>query len=179
MEEKVRIDKHIELRVPAVEMAEEKYRAVMNSHDYLLPWLGWAHYYEKDGLPTMQKFQEEQAKKFKDSVSYAYDIFYDGKFAGSIDLKHYLLNKSVYEIGYWLDKDMSGRGIMTAAANKITELAFDKLGQHRVVIRAASGNKPSRAVAERCGYTLEGELRDAIILEGEYHNEVIYGKING
>lgn len=177
MEKKINVDEHIELRAASPDIAEEKYHSAMNSHDHLLPWLSWAHYYEHDGGPVMLKFQENKAREFDEGISFVYDIFYDKEFTGSIELMHFSEENKTCEIGYWLDKDMTGKGVMTTVVDTITALAFGELGRHRVEIRAAHDNLASRAVAERCNYTLEAELRDAIILEGEFHNQVIYAKI--
>src|SRR4051812_41393025 len=67
-------------------------------------------------------------------------------------------NNDSGEIGYWLDRGHTGRGIVTRAARALTTAAFDRLRLHRVTIRAGVDNTASRAVAERLGYTFEGVL---------------------
>ncbi|MDW2097456.1 GNAT family protein, partial [Vibrio sp. 1751] len=48
----------------------------------------------------------------------------------------------------------------------------------RIAIHADSTNQKSRAVAERCGYEFEGELRnERLTTSGELSNTVIYAKI--
>jgi ribosomal-protein-serine acetyltransferase len=82
--------------------------------------------------------------------------------------------KRMAEIGYWLDKDMQGKGIITRATRALVTCAFQEYGLNKVEIHAAVGNKRSRAVPERLGFTQEGILRQAQWLNGRAHDMVIY-----
>ena len=181
METKILLDEHIELRAVSPEWAAEKYAAAIASREHLLPWLSWIHFYEngtpEEGTKNMRKFQESKATEFEKGTNYTYDIFVDGQFAGGIELMAISNENHYCEIGYWLAKDFTGRGIMTRATNKMTEIAFDKLNMHCVSIHAAHENKASRAVAERCGFDFEVELRERLLLEGRYYNQAIYSKL--
>jgi RimJ/RimL family protein N-acetyltransferase len=55
---------------------------------------------------------------------------------------------------------------MSKALQAITDYGFDRLGLHRVEAIIAVGNQRSSAVAERCGFRLEGTLRDFFRTEG-------------
>lgn len=73
------------------------------------------------------------------------------------------------EIGYWAHPDARGRGVTTeavrlAARHALLPLDDGGLGLHRVLIRAAAGNRASRAVAERAGFTETGRDREAELL---------------
>ena len=55
-------------------------------------------------------------------------------------------------------------------------LGFEQLRARRLEIRTDSRNAASRAVAERCGFTLEGVLRrDALDVEGQPCDSCVYG----
>jgi ribosomal-protein-serine acetyltransferase len=79
------------------------------------------------------------------------------------------------EIGYWLDKDTQGKGIITRATTTLVTYAFQEYGLNKVEIHAAVGNKKSRAVPERLGFTQEGILRQTEWLNGRAHDMVVYG----
>jgi RimJ/RimL family protein N-acetyltransferase len=66
----------------------------------------------------------------------------------------------VAEIGYWTRADARGRGSTTRAVRLVARWAFDA-GAARVQLRADVENTPSRRVAEKVGFTLEGVLRSA------------------
>jgi len=60
----------------------------------------------------------------------------------------------LWEIGYWLRSGATGRGVMTAVARALTDLAFSSSNTERVAIRCDVANTASAAVARRLGFTL-------------------------
>jgi RimJ/RimL family protein N-acetyltransferase len=78
---------------------------------------------------------------------------------GSIGLT-WNATRDVVEIGYWLRACARGRGLTTRALTLVTRHAVEA-GAARVQLRADVENVPSRRVAEKAGFTLEGILRSA------------------
>ncbi|QKW27840.1 GNAT family N-acetyltransferase [Streptomyces seoulensis] len=66
------------------------------------------------------------------------------------------------EIGFWAVKEHRGNGYVAEAAGAAARWAFTHLGVDRLEWRAEVGNRASRAVAERAGFTVEGTLRSAL-----------------
>lgn len=87
-------------------------------------------------------------------------IWLDGRLVGSIGLRVDPLDQKG-EIGYWIDGDAEGRGIVTRACERFCAFAFEELGLHRIELYAATENTRSRAVAGRLGMTPEGVAREA------------------
>lgn len=56
---------------------------------------------------------------------------------------------------------MWSRGIGTAVAKAITEIAFTELGMHRVLAASSERNPASVRCFRRAGFVEEGRLRDA------------------
>jgi RimJ/RimL family protein N-acetyltransferase len=82
-----------------------------------------------------------------------------GRVVGSIGLT-WDESRDVAEIGYWSRADVRGRGVMTRALRLLVRYALGS-GAERVQLRADVLNVPSRRVAEKAGFTLEGVLRAA------------------
>ncbi len=70
------------------------------------------------------------------------------------------------DTGYWVRKSAQRRGIATETANAMLRYAFGALGMRRVGLTHSSGNEPSRRIAERLGFALEGIQRRANMLPG-------------
>lgn len=174
--DEIKVDEQVTLKRFSHDADQIKYNTIINNREHLLPWLPWAHLYKE--FKEMPEFTELQIKCFDEGSVLGYDIFYEGKFAGSIDLHHLSAENRSCEIGYWLSKDFVGKGIATRTANKITEYAFDEIDMHRVMIRAASKNKASCAVVGRLNFNHEGTLRDEELLDGEYYDTEVFAKLN-
>lgn len=71
------------------------------------------------------------------------------------------IEQGTAEIGYWLAPWGRGRGVMTRAAALVVDHALDPAGLDlvRVSWRAMVGNWPSRRVAWRVGFRVEGTIR--------------------
>jgi RimJ/RimL family protein N-acetyltransferase len=83
-----------------------------------------------------------------------------------------------FEIGYWIRPEAAGQGHVSEAVRLLAALAFDRLRARRVEIRCDARNLKSRAVAERCGFTLEGVLRcDALGVDGQARDTAVYARI--
>lgn len=171
----IEVDGQIVLKRFSHDADQAKYDAIIRNREHLLPWLPWAHFYKE--FKEMPEFTESQIKCFDEGTAFGYDIFYEGKFAGSADYIHFSEADKSIEIGYWLDKDYTGKGIVTRAVAKMVEYAFAELGMHRVVIQAASKNKASCRVAERLDFVHEGTQRESQYLDGEYYDTEIYSKL--
>lgn len=83
--------------------------------------------------------------------------------------------QAVGSVGYWLAADAQGRGIATRAVAAYLDHAFGPWGLRRMEIRAAVDNLPSRAIAERLGFTHEGTLRGLHLVRGVVQDVAVYG----
>lgn len=63
-------------------------------------------------------------------------------------------------LGFFADCAHVNQGYLTEAARHALRFAFDDLGAHRVGIWCDDTNTASRRVAERCGFRLEGHVRE-------------------
>ncbi|HVF87449.1 MAG TPA: GNAT family protein, partial [Pyrinomonadaceae bacterium] len=80
----------------------------------------------------------------------------------------------VAEMGYSLGAEHQGRGIVTACMRVLIHYTFDELKLNRVELRCAAENLKSRAVAERLGFTREGELRESWLIHGRFVGQIVY-----
>lgn len=81
-----------------------------------------------------------------------------------------------YELGYIVDCAHEGRGYVTEAAKSALAFIFDHLQAHRVSLLCDETNVRSARVAERCGFTLEGRIReDKRAPDGRFTDTLCYG----
>jgi RimJ/RimL family protein N-acetyltransferase len=73
------------------------------------------------------------------------------------------------------ERDGWGRGLGTEATELMVGHAFEGLGLHRVGLAVFSYNERAIRAYEKAGFQVEGRLRDAILREGRYYDEVQMG----
>lgn len=82
------------------------------------------------------------------------------------------------DIGYTFLPQYQGRGFAAEAATAMVDLAFARLGAHRVTgrndARNNARNDASAAVLERLGMRLEAHLIENEWVKGEWTDESIY-----
>ncbi|THA30881.1 N-acetyltransferase [Streptomyces sp. A1277] len=71
-----------------------------------------------------------------------------------------------YEVGFWTAKEQRGRGYTTEAVLCAARWSFTALGCDRLEWKAETGNVPSRAVALKAGFRMEGDQRSGLLNKG-------------
>jgi ribosomal-protein-serine acetyltransferase len=70
------------------------------------------------------------------------------------------------DTGFWVRKSAQGRGFATESTNALLRYAFGALGMRRVGITHSEGNRASRRIVEKLGFSPEGIQRSANRLPG-------------
>jgi len=79
-------------------------------------------------------------------------INYAGKIVGEIHLQHYDKTKNEIEIGYWIDEDYQGRGIVKRSAMAVLDYVFNELKVDRVNLYCNVENIRSENLAKALGF---------------------------
>jgi ribosomal-protein-alanine N-acetyltransferase len=96
-----------------------------------------------------------------------------GSLIGLVSLVH--REPSQGQIGWALHGAHRGRGYATEAAISLTKYAFETVGLHRVHADTAIDNVTSWRVMERIGLRREGVQRESCLVDGLWHDMVLYG----
>lgn len=105
-------------------------------------------------------------------------IIVDGKVVGSISVEQMMdVRSKDAEIGYMLDTDYWGQGVMTDAVREICEIAFRELDIIRITGMVYEPNVASARVLEKNGFVLEGVLKNAVVKDENIYNLRIFGKV--
>ncbi len=144
----------------------------------LSPWMPWAH--PAPCRESMQIYFATIEDKWRDreQLDFQWIEKSSGRLIGKGGFHHidWLLPK--FEIGYWLRTSSGGQGYCTEAVNGLISYAKTELGAKRLEICSDPRNVRSRAVAERCGFTLEGVLRKNMRApDGALRDSCMYGLV--
>lgn len=79
------------------------------------------------------------------------------------------------EIGFRLfDPALAGRGYVTAATGLLVDYLFSAYQYHRLELLMEPNNTGSERVAQKCGFSYEGTLRQAFFLTGKIRDAKLY-----
>lgn len=80
------------------------------------------------------------------------------------------------EIGYFLDPDLWGQGLMTEAVKAVLDFGFGPVGLHSVEAATHPSNISSMHVLEHTGFVREGYFKENIRANGEFVDSVVYSR---
>lgn len=81
------------------------------------------------------------------------------------------------ELGYVVVPEARGRGVATQTLQLLTEWAEQELEALRIELWISAANEPSKRVAERAGYELEGIHRSVHFKQGERDDFEIWARV--
>lgn len=150
----------------SLELVEEKHtEAILNlvsaNKLILREWLPWV---DEADLKFIKKFVSNSKRQYKAKTDFAYVIIYNDEIVGRIGI--YQINNKTGAVGYWLDENFQGKGIITKASIAIIDYAFDFLHLNRIEIKCGTQNYKSQGIPERLQFKKEG-----IIPKGEIINK--------
>ncbi len=171
----------LDLRAPSAGDGAVVYEAVSESLPELrrflgsLPWLASEY-----TLDTAEVFCRTSQASHLTRTDLVYLVFRrdTGRLVGCVGLHRPVWSTPKLEVGYWGRTSETRRGFMSEAVNALVAMAFEQLRAARVELVVDEENVASRRVAERCGFALEGVLRnERRAPNGDLRNTCIYARI--
>jgi RimJ/RimL family protein N-acetyltransferase len=153
-------------------------QAILESIDRLSPWLAWAN------PPPPVEVSEETCRRaherfLRNEDLMAFFLLKDGgSLVGGSGLHDADWDLRSFEIGYWGRSAFAGRGLITEGVRALAGHALGPLAANRVLVVTDDLNVASWKLAERCGFELEGILRnERRNLAGRLRDTRIYSRI--
>jgi aminoglycoside 6'-N-acetyltransferase len=97
-----------------------------------------------------------------------------GHLIGETDLRWLSVEHRQGEVGVILHPDAQGQGFATETISALLDLAFDRLGLHRVTAQTNAGNAASIRGLRRLGLRQEGHLRECVRFGDAWHDELVF-----
>ena len=157
---------------------DSTYLAAQESAAALRAWMPWAH--PSPLLASMEKYFStcEEKWRTREMLDFQWIEKSSGELIGKGGFHHIDWMIPKFEIGYWLRTSYSGKGFCTEAVNGLVQFAQSELRAKRLEIRSQPANIRSRAVAERCGFALEGVLRSSLLgADNALRDSCMYAKV--
>lgn len=159
--------------VPAtVEYAKEIFKIMQSDTKNMIFWM-------PDGLfESPEHALISYYRRNREMRTMLFGIFKDGKLLGEIGFSGIFMKSGKVEIGYWLRKSARGHGVINKLLPRIEKIAFEQDWCHKIQLHCDTKNTPSKSIAEKNGYVLEGIIRqDSKWPNGSLRDKMYFGKL--
>lgn len=103
----------------------------------------------------------------------------DGEHIGEVVLNDYDAdNRSIgFRIALNANRNF-GQGYGTEATRAVVDYAFEVIEVHRIGLEVYAFNPRAQRAYEKCGFTVEGRLREALHWDGQWIDAVVMGMLS-
>ncbi len=173
MNYEILVNDHIILKLSHEEDAEAFFNLTDKNREHLRPWLPWVDVTLSP--EDTKKYLITCQEGFRDKKSADFGIIYNGVAVGRMGFHTINHTHKWAEVGYWLDAEYQGKGIMTESVKALMNWGFKEYNLHRIQIKCDSLNIKSKAIPERLGFVLEGTAREDHVHGDTFSDGLIFG----
>ncbi len=106
-------------------------------------------------------------------MPFAIDV--EGRFAGQITVNNIVRGSAQFaSVGYWLDRQYAGRGVMPLAVAMVIDHCFLAAGLHRIEVAIRPENSNSLRVVEKLGLREFGYAPRYLHIDGVWRDHRLY-----
>lgn len=125
---------------------------------------------------------EEEEKWFQsitaisDTYKFAIETICDNKFIGGCNISGVDWKNGVATVGIFIgSKEHIGKGYGTDAMNVLIKFVFMQMNINKIRLTVYSYNEAALGCYEKCGFRVEGVLRQEIFRDGKLYDKVAMG----
>lgn len=155
----------------------ELWHAIEGSRWHLERWLPWVPF--NNSPEASQRYAEACAADWDSgrAVRFAIRERHTRELLGVVGLDSCVHLHRSCELGYWLRREATGRGIMSEAAKASVDFALMRMGVHRIRCAAATDNHGSLRVIGRLGFRFEGIARQAEFVGARWLDHAVFSRL--
>jgi [ribosomal protein S5]-alanine N-acetyltransferase len=157
--------------------AAEWSRLRLANESWLSPWepsapVPWRERHTPAAYRGMRRSGVRQARM---GTALPFAVRVEGRLAGQVTVDNVRRGalRSAY-LGYWIDREVAGRGMASLAVALVCDHVFGPVGLHRIEADIRPENLPSQRLVERLGFRQEGLLRRYLDIDGDWRDHLAY-----
>lgn len=129
-----------------------------------------------DARPTtFRSLVRRLHRQARAGTTYPFAIEVEGRFAGQVTVNNIVRGSAQFaSVGYWLDREYAGRGVMPRAVALVIDHCFTAGGLHRIEIAIRPENSNSLRVVEKLGLHEVGYAPKFLHIDGAWRDHRIY-----
>jgi ribosomal-protein-alanine N-acetyltransferase len=119
-----------------------------------------------------------QVQRAKDGAALPCGIFDATRLLGTVTLNTIVRGPFCSAaLGYWIDRDETGKGLGTAVVSAMLRIADEELGLHRIDASTLTTNVASQRVLAKNGFEQYGTAPDYLHIAGRWSDSHLYQRI--
>lgn len=153
-------------------------RLRIRNQNQLLPWeptgIGsWERRHQPASWTPLYSILKAEAKR-GNVLPFVIEV--DGRYSGQLTIGNIQRGavRSAW-IGYWIDNELSGQGVASAAVALGVDHCMGPVGLHRLDATVQPDNGASQAVLRKNGFREEGLLRRYMDVNGRWRDHLLFG----
>jgi [ribosomal protein S5]-alanine N-acetyltransferase len=129
-----------------------------------------------DARPTsFKQLVRRLHRQARQGLTYPFAIDVEGRFAGQVTVNNVVRGSALFaSVGYWIDREYAGRGVMPRAVALVVDHCFTSAGLHRVEVAIRPENSNSLRVVEKLGLREVGYAPRYLHIDGDWRDHRIY-----
>ena len=136
------------------------------------PLAGWRDRHSTAVFAAMLRTQRSEARAGR-QLSLAVTV--QDRLAGALTVGG--ITRGAFDsahVGYWVDQEVSGRGVATTALALVLDHCFGPVGLHRVEANVRPENTASRRVVAKLGFVQEGLHRRYLFIDEDWRDHLAF-----
>ncbi|CAM4350468.1 GNAT family N-acetyltransferase [Paenibacillus phoenicis] len=145
---------------------------VVRNKDFLKAWepLRTEDFYT---YSVQQEILRDEAEKMEQGLLRKFWLFQDGRIIGSVALSNIVRGAfQSCHMGYRIDEQEQGKGLMTEAVEAVVGHAFRELHLHRIEANIMPRNHASLRVVQKLGFQNEGISKKYLQINGKWEDHI-------
>lgn len=168
----ITVDDNIKLEITSEKFTTQLFNVIDNNRGHLSEFLSWVE--NMQSVEDLRQYLQNCERLYEEKKEVSFIILLNEIPVGRIGLHHLNLQNKIGAIGYWLDKNAEGKGVVTKSCIKLINYGFQKIGLNRIEIKASVRNFKSQAIPVKLNFKREGILRQAEFVNNEFIDLFIY-----
>lgn len=108
----------------------------------------------------------------KDSYDFAIEDLETGRYIGGCGINGINWLSRIATIGIFIgDKNFWGKGYGTDAVKTLVKFIFEQMNMNKIKLNVFSFNERAKGCYEKCGFKVEGHLKQELFRDGKYYDE--------
>jgi len=143
--------------------------------DWLRPWEPTPPTERSGGPVTFRQMVRRLNAQARAGEALPWAVTYEGRLVGQLTVAGITRGSAQSgSAGYWVDREVAGRGIIPTALAMAVDHCFFVSGLHRVEVNIRPENRASVRVVEKLGLRLEGTRSKFLHIDGDWRDHLSF-----